>query len=207
MSSELKLKAKEQLQGKKVNAALMLLVYFVIEFALNMLFSRIFPDTRVINNGFEITKQSPVASILNVIITVFFGLGLTNYYMKLARGEDVSISDIFSKGNLLLKAFVTAILSGLVICGGTLLLVIPGIILTIAYSMITYIYIDNPEIGIIEVMKKSREMMKGHKWEFFCLCFSFIGWFILCIFTLGLLCFWLLPYLGVTQANFYDSIK
>ena len=56
-------------------------------------------------------------------------------------------------------------------------------------------------------MKKSREMMKGHKWQYFCLCFSFIGWFLLTPFTLGILLFWLIPYIGVTTALFYDGIK
>lgn len=206
-SSELKLKSKDQLQGKKGNAAIVVLVYFLVAAVINLIFSRLFPGKTTVYEGIEITSPSTVASIVDCFVTIFLGLGLTSYYMKIVRGEEVSIGDLFSKGNLLLKAFVTSILTGLVVFGGSLLLVIPGIILAFGYTMINYVYIDNPEIGIIEVMKKSREMMKGHKWEYFCLCFSFIGWFILGIFTCGLLYFWLLPYMGVAQANFYESIK
>ena len=50
-------------------------------------------------------------------------------------------------------------------------------------------------------------MMKGHKWDYFCLMLSFIGWFILSIFTLGILLLWLVPYMTVTIASFYDSIR
>ena len=49
--------------------------------------------------------------------------------------------------------------------------------------------------------------MKGHKWDFFILNLSFIGWSILALFTLGILCLWLVPYMNVTFANFYNSIK
>ena len=49
--------------------------------------------------------------------------------------------------------------------------------------------------------------MKGHKWEYFVLGLSFLGWMILGVFTLGILYFWLIPYMQVTCANFYESIK
>ena len=98
-------------------------------------------------------------------------------------------------------------MAGLAIAFGLIWIIIPGIILALGYSMMSYIYIDNPEIGILDVLKKSREMMKGHKWQYFCLGFSFIGWIILGILTFGILLFWLLPYMSVTRAIFYDSIK
>lgn len=206
-SSELKSKAQEQLNGKKMNAAIMLLVVFVIEGILNAIITRIFPGQTTLINGIAVTQKSFIAQIIGTFISIFLGLGVTSYYMKIARGEDVELAEIFSKGNLLLKAFVTAILTGFAIFGGILLLIVPGIILAFGYSMINYIYIDNPEIGIVEVMKKSREMMRGHKWDFFCLGLSFIGWMILGLFTLGILYFWLIPYMGVAQVNFYESIK
>ena len=59
----------------------------------------------------------------------------------------------------------------------------------------------------MDVLKKSKEMMSGHKWDFFVLGLSFIGWAILGIFTFGLLYFWLYPYMQVSFANFYNSIK
>ena len=206
-SSELKLKSKDQLQGKKGNAAIVVLVYFLVAAVINLIFSRLFPGKTTVYEGIEITSPSTVASIVDRFVTIFLGLGLTSYYMKIVRGEEVSIGDLFSKGNLLLKAFVTSILTGLVVFGGSLLLVIPGIILAFGYTMINYVYIDNPEIGIIEVMKKSREMMKGYKWDYFVFNLSFIGWVILLPFTLCILAVWLVPYMTVAEAIYYDRLK
>ncbi len=210
-SSELKIKAQELLNGKKKNAAIMLLVFFVISWVLTAVISKIFPGTETVQEfsgmKYTVTTSNPIASIIESFVTIFLSLGMTSYFMKIARGEEPELTELFSKGNILLKAFVTSILTGLVVLAGTIAFIIPGIILAFGYSMINYIYIDNPEIGITEVMKKSRTMMKGHKWQYFCLTLSFIGWILLTPFTLGILIFWLMPYMGVTTVLFYESIK
>ena len=49
--------------------------------------------------------------------------------------------------------------------------------------------------------------MKGHKWEYFCLCFSFFWWFVLCAVTFGLAYIYVAPYFNATIANYYEEIK
>ncbi|MEI3508224.1 MAG: DUF975 family protein [Bacilli bacterium] len=49
--------------------------------------------------------------------------------------------------------------------------------------------------------------MESYIFDYFVLFLSFIGWIVLGIFTLGLLYLWLVPYMLVTMANFYDMIK
>jgi uncharacterized membrane protein len=89
----------------------------------------------------------------------------------------------------------------------TLLLIIPGIIMSLAYSMTFYILADNPDINPIDAIRKSREMMYGYKWKIFCLNLRFIGWGFLCIFTMGIGLLWLLPYMSVSFAKFYEEAK
>ena len=50
-------------------------------------------------------------------------------------------------------------------------------------------------------------MMKGHKFDLFWLYLSFIGWGILCIFTLGIGLLWLVPYMQTAQSSFYEDVK
>ena len=210
-SSELKLKAKELLMGKKKNAAVALLIMMLILGVVDAILGAIFPGKSVnqdmLGVAYTTKVDSPITSIVSFAVSLFLSLGLSSYFMKIARGEEPEFKELFSQRNILLKACVTSILTTILLALGYVALIVPGVILTLMYSMITYIYIDNPEIGIIEVMKKSREMMKGHKTQYFCLVFSFFGWIILCGFTLGLLLFWLVPYMSVTTVLFYDSIK
>ena len=89
----------------------------------------------------------------------------------------------------------------------SLLLIIPGIIAAYAYSQVFYILADNPSLSGMEALDQSKQMMKGRKWKYFCLCMRFVGWSILCIFTLGIGYIWLAPYMAVSLANFYRDVS
>jgi uncharacterized membrane protein len=43
--------------------------------------------------------------------------------------------------------------------------------------------------------------------DLFLLSLSFIGWALLCILTLGIGFLWLIPYINVSVAKFYQDIK
>ena len=101
---------------------------------------------------------------------------------------------------------VISLLVGIFVTLWSLLLIIPGIIAALGYSQVYLVKLDNPEMGDFDAIKKSKELMKGHKWEFFLLGLSFIGWMILGIFTLGILYLWLIPYMSVTMCNFYNEL-
>ena len=105
-----------------------------------------------------------------------------------------------------LNILLSEILVGILVFLASLLFVIPGIILTFAYSMVTYLVIDT-NLSATDSMKKSREMMKGYKMDYFVFCLSFIGWGFLVPFTLGLLLIWLAPYMAVAEAIYYDKLK
>ena len=88
-----------------------------------------------------------------------------------------------------------------------LLLIVPGIIKAFSYSMTNYILLDRPDLKYNAAIELSMDMMRGHKWDCFWLGLTFIGWAILCIFTLGIGFFWLIPYMNSTMANFYEEVK
>lgn len=89
----------------------------------------------------------------------------------------------------------------------TFLFIIPGIVMSFAYAMTPYILEEHPEIGAWEASTRSREMMKGHKFDLFWLWLSFIGWGILNIFTCGIGSLWLNPYIYTATAAFYQEVK
>ena len=85
--------------------------------------------------------------------------------------------------------------------------IIPGIIKTYEYAIIPYILADDPEISSKDAFKKAKQMMKGNKWRLFKLEFSFIGWAVLCVLTLGIGMFFLIPYVNAAAAEFYVELK
>lgn len=72
--------------------------------------------------------------------------------------------------------------------------------------MTYYVLNDHPEYSLNQAITESRHMMAGHKMEYFILCLSFIGWFILSVITLGIGFLWLTPYFYTTKAAFYEEI-
>jgi uncharacterized membrane protein len=100
--------------------------------------------------------------------------------------------------------FITMFISSLFIALGAICFIIPGVVLALSYRMVPFIVRDNPELSPMEVLKKSSEMMKGHKWNAFVLDLSFIGWDLLAAVTLGLVgLFWSNPYQYNTNAALY----
>ncbi|WP_315460052.1 DUF975 family protein [uncultured Streptococcus sp.] len=95
-----------------------------------------------------------------------------------------------------------------------LIAMIAGFVLAImknySYSMTTYILYDDVQNGTYEgprsIIDKSTKLMKGNRWRFFCLQFSFIGWHILTAFTCGLLYFYTLPYTTTANLFFYEDL-
>jgi uncharacterized membrane protein len=88
-----------------------------------------------------------------------------------------------------------------------ILFIIPGIVKTLAYAMTNYILVDHPELSANKAILLSNEMMKGHKYDLFYLYLSFAGWFFLCVITLGIGFFWLIPYAQTAQASFYQDVR
>lgn len=85
------------------------------------------------------------------------------------------------------------------------LLLIPGLILGLAYTLVPFILHDHPELHPAGVLSESRMMMKGHKWELFLLMLSFFGWLLLAVFTFGIGLLWLTPYMSMTLVKFYEQ--
>ena len=195
---ELKNRAKESLKGKYGEAIKLLLITFAISFATGFVIG-------FLNLDEDIAEL--ISSIVSLAVAGLLGFGTVSFFLKISRNETVTYKELFSKINMCFSYLAISLLVGLFTALWSLLLIIPGIIAAINYSLVYFVKLDNPELGALEVLRKSKEMMNGHKWDFFILILSFLGWAILGIFTLGILYLWLVPYMQVTYANFYNSLK
>lgn len=79
--------------------------------------------------------------------------------------------------------------------------------LSFCFAAVPYIFNENKDKGIIEIMKLSNDMMRGHKLEYFILSISFMGWYLLSAFTCGILLIWVLPYSSFTEAKYFLDLK
>lgn len=149
---------------------------------------------------------SLIAAIVAFIIGGVIELGLKRYFLNQYDGQHHEFKDLFSQFSNWGGAFCLRLLTGIYITLWTMLLIIPGIIKTYSYAMAPFIMTEHPEWGANECITHSRQMMDGHKFELFCLEFSFIGWAIACIFTLGIGYPFLNAYTSAARAAFYRNL-
>ena len=160
-------------------------------------------------------------TILSAISNGLFIFGYTVIILHIVRGEDTEFLEIFDGCRRFLKGLGMTLVVGIYTALWTLLLIVPGIIATIKYSMTFYIWVDNPDIGIDEAISLSIEMTDGHKLEIFKLALSFIGWIALIVVPAIVVGFWstqysllimslgiifITPYIEVSMGIFYNKL-
>lgn len=198
----IKKEAKEITKEKLSDAVALQALTYLISFCVGMILGFILGIFGIENES----VSELLTSMVSVGVSCVLGFGTASYYLKSARKESVTYKELWSKVNLWKAYLVISLLVGLYVLCGTILFIIPGIILSYSYAMVYLVYLDNPTLSYKEVLRKSKEMMKGHKWEYFILGVSFIGWAILGVFTLGILYLWLIPYMEISLCIFYDRL-
>lgn len=144
---------------------------------------------------------------IGVILIGCLEYGYLGIHLDLVRGNsNIDLADCFSGFRMFSRTLVLGLLQYIFISLWSLLLFIPGIVKAYSYSMAYYIMKDHPEYTPSQCITESRRIMDGHKMDLFLLDLSFIGWEILCVFTLGLGMLWLAPYTMTSRAVFYYDL-
>ncbi len=163
----------------------------------------LYENSTAVSTGFAL-------SIATLAMTLFVNLvtyGWQLFTLRASREEETGGAEtLFSCFQQFWRFLLAQLLMNLFITLWSLLFVIPGIIAAFAYSQTIYIMLDNPKISPLEAIGASKQLMRGHKFEYFMLQLSFLGWAYLSIFTFGLLGIWLNPYMQVTMANYYNAL-
>lgn len=202
----IKAKAKEFAFKNKWNIWKVFLVYILISGLLGGVAGFIMGFLGVDTEGlvFNLVTYLIQLAVIPMII------GYTAYLIKLVRGEQMTIKDaLLSKYSIFVLILVANIVVSL--CGTlwTLLLVVPGVIYAYKMAMVNYILADDlPENTTWkDVLDKSKEMMEGHKMDYFVFELSFFGWFLLSGLTFGIALIWVLPYVEIATVMYYEELK
>lgn len=206
-SSDFKRIALEKLKGNWLNAVIVCIIFVLLTNGLNLTIN----TNHFIRTGFNGLNDESVktnfGSLLNLILGGPMTLGLVTYFLHLFRTNDSKIEDIFSGFSSFGKSFVLNLLIAIFTFLWLLLLIVPGIIAGIRYSMSFYIMHDNPELSAVEALDRSKKMMDGEKMRLFTLWLSFLGWFILGLLSLGIGFIWITPYYNAAVTAFYEDLK
>jgi uncharacterized membrane protein len=204
------------------------LLVMVITFTLNSLIRFFLP---LPGNGSILYLL--VSLIISILITLF-QTGYNFLLLNMARKKACSLKDLgYAFSNmpdhvilLSLRISLLALLCTLpLMIGTTFLFLNPGsslmrllwvlsilfglalmIRLSLDYSQIYFLYLDNPYLSSREIMRQSKYLMQGNRFRLFYLEVSFLGMALLGIFSFGIGFLWIMPYINLTRAEFYRSL-
>lgn len=195
--TELKNWAKEKVKGKRWDILPAIIVAAIITGL----------SFRIPNGSTDANGTAQYYTVSLGWLFVFVEVGITYYMIKFINDEKPSFNEIFAYKNDFARDLGIGLLRTIFIFLWTLLLIIPGIMKAYSYALVPMLLGDekHKELSATELLKKSEEMMKGHRMDLFVLQLSFIGWHILAAFTLFILELWIAPYLKTAETKFlYD---
>jgi Predicted integral membrane protein len=217
--SILKSNAKLALRGRYWTAFAVSLVAMLISgaFSLATAPARISYQSLIMDPGTRyaemaaLSGQNSLISIGSILFAIFVTypvvIGLARFYVQNRFGV-TDFGTLFSGFrrsylNGVGAMFVTQLFIGL----WTLLLIIPGIVKSLEYSMVHFILSDNPAIPGGRAREISRILTRGEKGAIFVLMLSFLGWFILGTICLGVGILFVMPYYEATMAELYIFLR
>ena len=193
-------RALASLGGKWDKAVIATVIYLVITIGVGRVVSLPFSSSPSSSGG---------ASFVWTILCLPLMWGFSVFFLNLIRGKEIGWESVFDgyKNGEWKRVGITYLLVYIYVILWTLLLVVPGVIKALSYSMTPFIMKDDPAISGNAAIEKSMRMMDGHKMELFWLYLSFIGWIFLTIFTFGIGLVLLEPYVNSSVAHFYEDLK
>ncbi len=173
----LKAQMKDLLRTAQVSAVGMTALYLLLSLVLNA------ADTLVGVSTWDPLRSagSPVflglfVSILTWLMSMVLGAGYALYCMAVRRGERAEYITLFDGFSTVGRIIGLNIVMGVFIALWSLLFVIPGIIAAYRYRFALYNLLENPDMGILEALDRSKEQTYGYKGQLFLLDLSYLGW-------------------------------
>ena len=145
--------------------------------------------------------------IVSLLLAGPLQLGLCFFFLNLVKGKETRFELLFEGFKPLLTVLLAyAIITALTVIG-LILLIVPGIVVALGFSMTYYIIAEDPEISFQTALEQSWKLTDGYKMELLELNLRFIPWYLL-----GLLCFIVgvfavVPWHNTTLALYYQYLK
>jgi hypothetical protein len=145
-------------------------------------------------------------SVILWIVNILMGIGFIKSYIMLSRDEEPDINELFKNWRVFIPYLVCALCYGLVVLCGLILLIVPGIILMVAFHFAFYLIIDK-DLGPIAALKRSRVITKGSKRRLMVL-----GLLLMLLNIAGFVCliiglFFTLSISSIAMARIYDILE
>jgi uncharacterized membrane protein len=167
--------------------------------------------------GFEMPTLSPTLFGLFFFFVPYLfiwslDLGYLYYARGIIKGEKteppLGYRTLFEGFNYFKRLILIRVFLAVVVNLGLFLLVFPGLWAMCAFSQAQLLLLDNPDRSALWCLRESNRLMRGHKWSYFLLRLSFLGWYLLSMFPFLRYAaqIWYLPYSTFALVGYYNAL-
>lgn len=149
-------------------------------------------------------------SVIALLVSGYVTYGFTKMMIGVTKNEQPDIEKVLTSSikDQPIKAPLLMFITNVFLALWTLLFIIPGIIKSYSYAMTSFLLVNEPNIQPVDAITKSRKIMDGKKMQLFLLDLSYVGWYILSLFTLGILSIWVSAWHQTARTLFFtDAYK
>jgi len=107
-----------------------------------------------------------LSALATIVLTCLFAPALSRMALAAARGQKPRVAEVFDfrRAGTFLGA---GLLTGLAVIAGSLLLVVPGIIVAVALSLVSFFVVDDPRLGATDALEASWSATRGWRLQIF----------------------------------------
>ena len=158
--------------------------------------------------AFRISAFGLFFFIVPLIFLIMLDLGYLYYARGTIKDETLGYRSLFEGFNFFFKGLAIRFLTILLVAGGSVFFLLPGLWALCAFSQATLLLLDNPDRGVFWCMRESLRLMRGHKMEYLVLFLSFLGWLLFASLPyIGpVVQLWYMPYSTFTYVGYYNKL-
>ncbi|MBN1191865.1 MAG: hypothetical protein JXA46_19090 [Dehalococcoidales bacterium] len=153
-----------------------------------------------------ILQLVPYISFLSIFVSIPLGYGLSFCFLRAARNEEVRFEELFEGFRCYWNSLGAGVLSTLIILGGFILLIVPGIIFACKLAFVPYLVIDR-KMGPTEAISTSWKMTSGHAMEVFLIYLLGIPIMIAGLICLGVGVIISIMWISMANASLYYAVS
>lgn len=181
------------------------ILLFLLNFAMNLV-QTLLEYTGKLNGDMAALVFGLVSMVLGIGVSFLISMGETAFFLRAHdTPESVSLKDLWHPRPYW-KFLGTSLLAGLMIFGGLILLIVPGIIVGLMVTFVGYIVIEE-KLGPINAIKRSMALTKGNRWKLFQLSLVLLLLNILGLLALLVGLFITIPVSFIAMVHAYRALK
>ena len=188
--------AKEKQVGFKASYFMAFVAYMAISIVIELTREWVFGSS---DDG---SVTAVVAEAVIALLMMPLGVGLGLLGIRRASGRDTPLSTLWEPYTMAIPLLIMFILMGVMIVGGLVLLILPGIYLAIAYSFAPYLIIEKG-LGVWESLETSRKAITQYWWRYFGLMLASVLLIIAGIIPLFIGLIWVLPLITIAAGEVF----